>query len=108
MIQIGKAAIAEITRMRSIRQQLDRSVRIGVAAGGCESWHYQIELTETISDTDLQYQIDGVNIAIDPAHWQYLEHLKLDYTEDLMGGSFQFNNLSATKVCGCGNSFSIE
>ncbi|WP_143438253.1 iron-sulfur cluster assembly accessory protein, partial [Hydrocoleum sp. CS-953] len=37
----------------------------------------------------------------------YLNGLTLDYSEDLMGGGFRFNNPNAKVVCGCGNSFSV-
>jgi iron-sulfur cluster assembly protein len=105
-IEIGKAAIAEIERMRSIRQQPTHKLRISVLPGGCEHWHYQIDLTEVVTEDDLKYSIAGVDVAIAPEHLPYIENLRLDYSEDLMGGAFQFQNPAATKICDCGNSFS--
>jgi iron-sulfur cluster assembly accessory protein len=34
--------------------------------------------------------------------------LQIDYSEDLMGGGFRFQNPNATANCGCGNSFAIS
>jgi len=36
----------------------------------------------------------------------YLEGTKLDYSEDLMGGGFRFENPNVASSCGCGISFS--
>ncbi len=107
MIEITKAAIAEINRMQTVRQQTDRKFRIGVAPGGCKSFHYTIELTEGIEDRDRVYDINGIAVAIDTQHSGYIDGLKLDYSEDLMGGAFRFQNARSISVCDCGNSFDI-
>jgi iron-sulfur cluster assembly protein len=114
-IKISKTAIAEIARMQTIRayqQQangsgVDHKFRIGFAIGGCESFYYTINLTDIIKETDRVYTVAGISVLIDLQQAPYLEHLKLDYSEDLMGGGFQFKNPLATNVCGCGNSFAI-
>jgi iron-sulfur cluster assembly protein len=107
MIEISKAAIAEIERMQTVREQTDRKFRIGFANGGCEEFYYTIDLVDSIDDRDRVYQVNGVAVSIDPQQLGYLHHLKLDYSEDLMGGGFRFQNPLATSVCGCGNSFSM-
>jgi iron-sulfur cluster assembly protein len=107
MIEISKAAIAEIERMQTVRDRRDSKFRVGFATGGCENFHYTIDLTDSISETDRVYQVGGVSVLIARQHLEYLDRLKLDYSEDLMGGGFRFENAQATTVCGCGNSFSI-
>jgi iron-sulfur cluster assembly protein len=107
MIEISKAAIAEIERMQKMREQTDPKFRIGFASGGCEDFYYTIDLVDSIEDNDRVYQIGSVAILIDLHHLTYLDHLKLDYSEDLMGGGFRFQNSLTSNVCGCGNSFSI-
>ncbi|MEN9565232.1 MAG: hypothetical protein RLZZ69_428, partial [Cyanobacteriota bacterium] len=53
-----------------------------------------------------RYYLGGqINLAIDPQSWKYVESLKLDYAEDLMGGGFRFHNPQNKKTCGCGISF---
>ena len=44
---------------------------------------------------------------MDSLQLNYLNGLILDYSEDLMGGGFRFNNPNAKVACGCGNSFSV-
>lgn len=106
-MEISKAAIAEIQRMQAVREQLDSKFRIGFANGGCEHFYYTIDLTDTIAQTDRLLDVSGVAVVIDRQQLAHLERLKLDYSEDLMGGGFRFENPIATTVCGCGNSFAI-
>jgi iron-sulfur cluster assembly protein len=107
MMEISKAAIAEITRMQTVRKQPTSKFQIGFASGGCKDFYYTIDLVEsTVDDAQVQ-EVSGINISIDPHQFSYLDNLKLDYSEDLMGGGFRFQNHLATSVCGCGNSFSI-
>ena len=108
MIEISRAAIAEIERMQTVRQRLDTKLRVGFASGGCENFYYTLDLVDSIEDNDRVERVGGISISIDPQQSPYLDHLKLDYSEDLMGGGFRFENPLATKVCGCGNSFTMS
>jgi iron-sulfur cluster assembly protein len=107
MMEISKAAIAEITRMQTVRAQPTSNFRIGFASGGCKDFYYTIDLVESTADSSGVQAVSGITISIDPHQLNYLNNLKLDYSEDLMGGGFRFQNPLATSVCGCGNSFSM-
>ncbi len=107
MIEISKAALSEIKRMQKVRERVDSKLRLGVATGGCNDLHYTIDLADSIGFGDIAYEIDGISILIDRQHLAPLDRLKLDYSEDLMGGGFRFQNPQAATVCGCGNSFSL-
>jgi iron-sulfur cluster assembly protein len=121
MIEISKAAIAEIVRMQRVREQTTSNFRIGFASGGCNDFYYTIDLVDSSSDRvgvgealaeafleeNRVYEINGVSVSIDLQQLAYLDNLKLDYSEDLMGGGFRFQNSLAASVCGCGNSFSM-
>ncbi len=108
MIEISKAAIAEIKRMQTVRQQTDSKFRLGLSSGGCKDFYYTIDLEEQIEADDRVYEVGGVSVLIDCQQLQYLDRIKLDYSEDLMGGGFRFQNPHAISVCGCGNSFSVN
>jgi iron-sulfur cluster assembly protein len=116
MIEISKAAIAEIKRMQTVRQQTDSKFRLGLSSGGCKDFYYTIDLEDSVppgegyanEHDDRVYDVGGVSVLIDCQQLQYLDKIKLDYSEDLMGGGFRFQNPCATSVCGCGNSFSIH
>ncbi len=107
MIEISKAAICEIKRMQAVREQTASKFRIGFASGGCKDFYYTIDLVDSIDGEDKVCEVSGISVSIDPLQVEYLDKLKLDYSEDLMGGGFRFENPLTTSVCGCGNSFSI-
>ncbi|MGB5634448.1 MAG: iron-sulfur cluster assembly accessory protein, partial [Waterburya sp.] len=54
---------------------------------------------------DRKIETKGIHLIVDAQSWRYVEHLKLDYSEDLMGGGFRFYNPQIKNTCGCGISF---
>jgi iron-sulfur cluster assembly accessory protein len=117
MIYISQAAAKEIKRVQISRQQPDSLFRLSIKTGGCSGLFYSFELelplstndsSEKSTQDDLIYQSNGINIIIDKSAALYLKNLQLDYSEDLMGGSFRFQNPNATASCSCGLSFSVD
>ena len=114
MIEISPTAIEEIKRLQAQRQNPACSLRISVRSGGCSGLFYDLKFeVETASSeensspmSDRSLELEGILLKIDVESWQYIEHLKLDYSEDLMGGGFRFNNPQIKTSCGCGISFS--
>ena len=113
MIHISKNAAQEIKRIQLSRQQPDSSLRLTVKEGGCYGLFYAFQL-ETSSpeansstpETELRFESNGISIIIDQNSYVYLEGIKLDYCEDLMGGGFRFENPNVSSSCDCGISFS--
>lgn len=114
MVDISPAAAREIERI-SNRQTSDSFLKLSVKPGGCSGLYYDLKLEQNQSDRhssstegDRLIKINNINIylAVDPESWKYVEHLKLDYAEDLMGGGFRFHHPQIKKFCGCGISFS--
>lgn len=109
MIEITAAAIREVTRyLKSKKHSPDVVFRLGVAPGGCFGLYYTMEFAPDSGPGDQIYDRDGIRVAIDESSVSYLNGLTLDYSEDLMGGGFRFQNPNATNSCGCGYSFYIE
>ncbi|MDJ0745613.1 MAG: iron-sulfur cluster assembly accessory protein [Xenococcaceae cyanobacterium MO_167.B27] len=115
MIHLSKSAAAEITRMKLSRNKPDSLLRLKVQTGGCSGLFYSLELEYLPEDnelshqkTDLYFEVEGISLVIDNQSYGYLDGTKLDYSEDLMGGGFRFQNPHATKTCGCGLSFEID
>ena len=50
---------------------------------------------------------EGFKVVIDPKSMLYLFGLELGYSNELIGGGFQFKNPNAETSCGCGTSFGI-
>jgi iron-sulfur cluster assembly accessory protein len=106
MIDLSQAAANEIKRLQESCQQIGSYFRIGVKAGGCSGLYYTLELSATPQAGDCLYESQGISIIVDAESESYLQTLKLDYAEDLMGGGFRFQNPNASTTCGCGLSFS--
>jgi iron-sulfur cluster assembly protein len=91
------------------QQKLDPAatfLRMGVKGGGCSGFGYSLDLTETKSDLDEEFELHGIKVVCDPKSYLYLNGTTLDFKDEIMGRGFVFNNPNATSSCGCGNSFS--
>lgn len=107
MIHLSSAAATEIKRLQQINANPNSYLRIAVASGGCSDLYYILDLIDCPESRDRQYESQGVAIAVDAATEATISGLKLDYSEDLMGGGFRFHNPNAVKSCSCGQSFSL-
>jgi iron-sulfur cluster assembly protein len=105
MIEITPTAVAEVARMKSLAAA-DTKLHLTLGTDACEQFYYQLSLVTT-TDHDLIIQAGDIGVSIDSQYRQYLENIQIDFSQDLMGGGFRFQNPQATKVCGCGNAFSV-
>jgi iron-sulfur cluster assembly protein len=48
---------------------------------------------------------DGIRVVCDAKSATFLEGSSFDYTGNLIGGGFKFENPNAARSCGCGTSF---
>lgn len=106
MIYLSHAAANEIRRLQTSRQQTESYFRLGVRQGGCSGLYYSLEFCQNPQKGDRIYESQGISILVDEKSDLYLQSLKLDFAEDLMGGSFRFQNPNAVATCGCALSFS--
>ncbi|AFZ35832.1 iron-sulfur cluster assembly accessory protein [Stanieria cyanosphaera PCC 7437] len=115
MISISQTAAKEIKRIQLSRQQPDSQLRLTIKSGGCSGLFYVLNLEpnnqhnlEQTSQTDHLYESNGIKIIVNQETFCYVEGLQLDYSEDLMGGGFRFQNPNAISSCGCGLSFTCK
>ena len=80
---------------------------VGVRGGGCSGFTYFLEFAEEVKDRDRELESHGIKLYIDPKSYLYLMGTEIDYLDNLTGAGFKFNNPSAKRTCGCGESFSI-
>jgi iron-sulfur cluster assembly protein len=114
MINLSPQATAEIKRLQSKQGLSDVWFRLAVKSGGCSGLFYDM-CFETSKGGDSQqsmlqdysFDCNGIRVVIDTETLGYVNGLRLDYSQDLMGGGFRFDNPQALSSCGCGNSFSI-
>lgn len=108
MIKISDAAQNEIKRMQKSQQRGNSYLRLGVKEGGCSGLYYTFDWVEEIQSSDRVYPQTDFSVIINEKSFPYLNQLTLDFTEDLMGGGFRFQNSQATKSCSCGISFTLD
>ncbi len=80
-------------------------LRVGIKGGGCSGLEYLLRIDVRSTPYDLATEIDGVRIVCDAKSAVYLQGSTLDFTGNLIGGGFQFENPNAARSCGCGTSF---
>ena len=105
MIHLSQAAASEIGWIKS-KQQPNVLFRLAVKSGGCSGFFYDMSFDEAMKVGDQIFNLDDIQVVIDATSLNYLNGLRVDYSEDLMGGGFRFQNPQAIATCGCGNSFS--
>jgi iron-sulfur cluster assembly protein len=108
MINLTKAAANEIKRLQASDREPDSPLRLAVKTGGCAGLYYILEFDPQPTQSDRHYESQGISIIVDEQSNRYLNGLKLDYSEDLMGGGFRFKNPQALASCDCGHSFSVR
>ena len=81
-------------------------IRVAVVGGGCSGFTYTLAFTEEIDEDDIQLDIPGVKVYIDPHSADILKNTTVDYQSGLQQHGFVFRNPDANSTCGCGMSFS--
>ena len=82
-------------------------VRVGVRGGGCSGFSYFMDTQDSHADDDRLIEMFDVTIVVDKKSYLYLMGTSIDYVDELSGSGFKFNNPSAKRTCGCGESFSV-
>lgn len=107
MVEIAPAALSEIRRIQQSRKKNDSFLRISIVEGGCSGYRYQFELCDREGNGGSFLEFGELSVLIESRHLPLLQNLYLDYSEDLMGGGFRFQNKSLSQVCSCGLSFTL-
>jgi iron-sulfur cluster assembly protein len=66
-----------------------------------------MDFTNESSEDDQVFEQDDLKIATNKKSLLYLVGTELDYTDGLNGKGFEWKNPQASRVCGCGESFSL-
>jgi iron-sulfur cluster assembly protein len=109
MIRLSTTASNEVKRLQGKHSQSNRgALRISVRPKGCSGLSYQLDFTESVEPDDQLFECDSIRVVVSCNSLAYINGLTLDYSEDLMGGSFRFHNPNAKQTCSCGHSFAVE
>ncbi len=105
MIKISETAAGEIKRLLTSQGKEGWGLRFGVRGGGCSGLSYTMNFEEEPGDRDRVFEHDGVRVWTDQKSFLHLSGMTLDFSSELIGGGFKFNNPNATQNCSCGQSF---
>ena len=104
-VHVTGGAIKQIKRLLAKDGRPDLFLRIGLKGGGCSGLEYILKLDDKPRENDLAASWDGVCVRCDPKSARLLAGSTLEYTGNLIGGGFAFDNPNAARKCGCGTSF---
>ncbi|MEH6650746.1 MAG: iron-sulfur cluster assembly protein IscA [Motiliproteus sp.] len=82
-------------------------IRLAVRTTGCSGMGYVLEFADNVATEDTVFDIDGLQVVIDPKSLVYLDGTELDFVKEGLNEGFKFNNPNARSECGCGESFSV-
>ena len=112
-IIITDSAMQQLGRLASDKGK-DEVLRVGVRSGGCSGMSYTMDFepSANIQSSDEVYEYtatDGTvfKVVCDPKSLLYIYGMQLDFSNELIGGGFNFTNPNATQTCGCGSSFAV-
>ena len=104
-VTITPKALAQVKRLVMKDGRPGVFLRLGVKGGGCSGMEYVMKLDTEPKSIDIRVEMDGVTIACDAKSASFLNGATFDYTGNLVGGGFKFENPNASRSCGCGTSF---
>lgn len=104
-VSITDKALAQIERIFARDPKPGQFLRIGVKGGGCSGLEYVLKSDTVRHSYDMEANFGNVTVVCDAKSAVYLKGSILEYTGNLVGGGFQFNNPNASRTCGCGTSF---
>lgn len=104
-ITITAAALDHLRKIHAKQGNPEAFIRLGVKGGGCSGFEYLMKLDTKRLPIDLELHADGLLIVCDAKSAELLQGSTLEYTGNLIGGGFRFDNPNAARSCGCGTSF---
>jgi iron-sulfur cluster assembly protein len=94
-----------ITKLKTAVEPGDY-IRVGVVTGGCSGYRYSLAIEEGKDEEDIILDFDGLLVCVDKESSELLSETEINYAETIMTQGFEFNNKTAERTCGCGESFS--
>ena len=108
MIQLSENAQKAIQKFQREQGKPEAYLRVSVKGGGCSGMSYDVTFVDQINEkNDRVFESRGIRVVCDVKSLLYLGGMTLDYTQEMLGGGFQFINPNAKGTCGCGTSFTV-
>lgn len=102
IISFSERALQQLETMREKDPTGKIVLRMGVRAGGCSGMSYVMDLEKpdaVLDEADTVVDLaEGMKCAIDPKSLMFLYGMQLDYSDELIGGGFSFQNPNAEET----------
>src|SRR5437763_7335133 len=107
LLTVTERAATKIKEL--LAEEEDVSVlRVAIQGGGCSGFQYGLGFDRGSQEGDLELELHGVQIVVDPFSAPYLKGSEIDWVDSIQAAGFAINNPNATASCGCGHSFQVE
>ena len=83
-------------------------LRIAIQGGGCSGFEYALGFDRGATEGDLEAEMHGVRVVVDPFSAPYLRGASIDFLSGLQESGFKIDNPNVSSACGCGHSFQVE
>src|SRR6266516_473721 len=91
IVRLTENAASEIKALLSKAENSGKILRLYVEQGGCSGMQYSMTFDEKRPD-DLDGEMHGVSVLVDPFSAQYLRGTVVDFSDSLTGGGFKISN----------------
>ncbi|HXG76514.1 MAG TPA: iron-sulfur cluster insertion protein ErpA [Gaiellaceae bacterium] len=82
-------------------------LRVAIQGGGCSGFQYGLGFDAGAAEGDLELQLEGVPVVVDPFSAPYLRGATIDFLNTIQESGFKIDNPNAVASCGCGHSFTV-
>ena len=104
IVTLTDNAASKVKQMLEKENKKDHGLRVGIIAGGCSGYMYEISLERSHKKDDVVIEDKGVKLFISPESVPFMRGSIVDYKSSLMNAGFKVNNPNVKRTCGCGHS----
>jgi iron-sulfur cluster assembly protein len=106
MMTLTESAAVKIKQLIAEEQDVN-VLRVAIQGGGCSGFQYGLGFDVGAQEGDVEFNLHGVDIVVDPFSAPYLKGAEIDYVDSIQAAGFAINNPNAVSSCGCGHSFQV-
>ena len=109
LLSLTEAAAAKVKQLMAEEPEGEAAVlRVAIQGGGCSGFQYGLGFDRGSQEGDLELELHGVPVVVDPFSAPYLKGAEIDYVDSIQAAGFAISNPNASSSCGCGHSFQVE